>query len=412
MNILIESPFTTLSGYGHRSYDFINAFIELYPNENIYLRPLGWGGCEHKKLLPEKELHLLQRTYTSPEDPADIDLYIFIGIGTECKRKGKFNVLITAGIETNMVSPLWLIKSNEMDLILVSSEFSKQGYLNAKYKQLDEKTKEVIANIELVTEIKVLFEGYHPEIFYKTKNQNETIKNIFDQIDTSFNFMFIGTWLPGELGQDRKDIGMLIKTFMSTFKYKEETNVPGLILKTAGASINQIDKQRIEDMINGVKKILTDEYPDYNFPPVYLAYGNLTEEELNQFYNHDKIKSYVSFTKGEGYNRTPLEFIPTKKPIIISNHSGHLDYLNGSGSILLSGKLTQVHQSVVWPGVIEKDSKWFTVDYEQASIKMKDVFENYARYKDRTRMQKNDNFTFEKMKERIKDIFDKLIIKE
>ena len=36
----------------------------------------------------------------------------------------------------------------------------------------------------------------------------------------------------------------------------------------------------------------------------------------------------INLTKGEGFGRPLLEFTRSKKPIIASNWSGHLDFLN------------------------------------------------------------------------------------
>ena len=53
---------------------------------------------------------------------------------------------------------------------------------------------------------------------------------------------------------------------------------------------------------------------------------NFTNEEMNEIYNHSKIKAMVSLTKGEGFGRPLLEFSLTKKPIMVSGWSGHMDF--------------------------------------------------------------------------------------
>ena len=87
--------------------------------------------------------------------------------------------------------------------------------------------------------------------------------------------------------------------------------------------------------------------------------GFLTDEEMNQLYNHPKIKSMITLTKDDGFGRPLLEFSMTGKPIIASNWSGHKDFLPMDKAIMLGGKLTQVHESAV-DDFILKDSKWFT----------------------------------------------------
>ena len=41
-----------------------------------------------------------------------------------------------------------------------------------------------------------------------------------DSIEERFVFLYTGHWLQGGLGHDRKDTGMLLKTFLETFKNK------------------------------------------------------------------------------------------------------------------------------------------------------------------------------------------------
>ena len=53
-----------------------------------------------------------------------------------------------------------------------------------------------------------------------------------EKVKESWNYLFVGHWLQGDLGKDRKDTGMLVKTFLETFKNKPNSQV--LIMKTSG----------------------------------------------------------------------------------------------------------------------------------------------------------------------------------
>ena len=424
--ILIESPFTTKSGYGFRSYDFIKALIEVYPEWNIKLLPTAWGHTPQNALDVNNKEHqlLLSRIFREKTMTVQPDIHIQISVANECRPLGKYNILVTAGIETNFVSAAWLQGANKMNLTLVSSNHSRMSFLNAKYNQTDNRTKKVISQLKLETMIDTIFEGYDINKFYKTDTLEESIDETMNEIKEDFNFLFVGSWLNGEIGQDRKDVGMLVKTFLNTFKYnptKEEAfikrgllnKVPALILKTQGATPSRMDKERIEKNINNIKNtVLNESEKNTILPNIYVIHGELSTSELNSLYNHPKVKTYISFTKGEGFNRTPLEFSTTEKPIMISNYGGHLDYLNHKGCTLLPGELKQVHPSVVWKDIIEVKSMWFTVNYDIASNKMADIFENYNKYVNKARQQKSKDWTYDKMKERIKMLFDKYIPKE
>jgi hypothetical protein len=75
---------------------------------------------------------------------------------------------------------------------------------------------------------------------------------VLDSIEEDFNFLYVGHWLQGEIGQDRKDTGMLIKTFLETFKGKGKK--PGLILKTSSGSYSVMDKDTILEKINKIRQ--------------------------------------------------------------------------------------------------------------------------------------------------------------
>ena len=58
---------------------------------------------------------------------------------------------------------------------------------------------------------------------------------------------------------------------------------------------------------------------------------------MNQIYNHPKVKAMVSLTKGEGFGRPLLEFTASKKPLIVSGWSGHMDFIKPDTAIVLGG---------------------------------------------------------------------------
>ena len=198
---------------------------------------------------------------------------------------------------------------------------------------------------------------------------------------------------------------MLIKCFVDAFKYEE--NPPALILKTssAGFSVKERDifKKRIKDLVKNIEKP----------PPIYLLFGQLTDEEMNDLYNHPKIKSMISLTKGEGFGRPLLEFTMTGKPVIASNWSGHKDFLPMDKAIMIGGSLTNVHSSVI-DSYILKDSKWFTANYSEVVQIMKIVIQDYDKFLEKSEMLREENFSnfsLEKMKDKLSSFIDPLINK-
>jgi hypothetical protein len=142
-----------------------------------------------------------------------------------------------------------------------------------------------------------------------------------------------------------------------------------------------------------------------DLPNIYLLHGEFTDEEMNQIYNHPKIKAMVSLTKGEGFGRPLLEFTQSKKPIITTNWSGHVDFLNPEFVTLINGTLTNVHTSAANQWLL-KEFKWFAPDQSQIGHYLKDMFENYKEYIDGGKRQgyyAKTNFSFEKMTEQMSE---------
>ena len=95
------------------------------------------------------------------------------------------------------------------------------------------------------------------------------------------------------------------------------------LLKLSERRIQQLDKEGVLKDINRVKDQVSG-----NLPNIYLVHGELTDEEMNQLNNDSKIKSFISFTKGEGYGRPLAEAAITGKQVITTNWSGHIDFLH------------------------------------------------------------------------------------
>ena len=142
-------------------------------------------------------------------------------------------------------------------------------------------------------------------------------------------------------------------------------------------------------------------------PNIYLFHGEISDSEVNELYNHPKIKAMVSLTKGEGFGRPLLEFTQTQKPIIASNWSGQVDFLHHEHTSLVPGNLTPIHPSAQVRDMLIEGSQWFTADYGFASGLLKDHFENYKKYKEkgkRLSFHCKTNFSFDKMQEKLDGI--------
>jgi glycosyltransferase involved in cell wall biosynthesis len=397
----ISCPIDCYSGYSSRSRDLVKAIIES-DKYDVKIIPQRWGDTPWGFIDDNPEWSFLKDyIYPHPNLQEQPDIWMQITVPNEFIPIGKFSIGCTAGMETTLVDGSWVEGVNRMDLTLVSSKHSKTSFMNSIYQ------KQNVGEIKVNKPIEVLFEGCDIDI-YKVLDKLPNIDLVKDlnSIQESFCYLYVGHWLKGDFGEDRKNTSLLVKLFLETFKNK--TKKPALILKTSQGTSSYISKHQILNIIDAIKESTNSN----NLPNIYLLHGEFSDEEMNVLYNHPKVKAMVNLTKGEGFGRPLLEFSLVKKPIITTNWSGHLDFLNLDYTTLLPGTLTKVHPSAVVPNMILPESSWFTVNNGTAAYYLKDVFENYKNYEINAKRQarhSKENFTWEHMSTKLESILDKYI---
>ena len=389
----ISAPFDTYSGYGARSRDVIKSIVKS-DKYDVKLLPQRWGNTPHGFISDHEEEwgFLAKYIYNQPQLNQKPDIWMQITVPNEFNPVGKYNIGMTAGMETTIVHHSWVEGINRMDINFVSSEHSKQTFLNSVYTKNNQQG-QAVGEIKVNKPIEVLFEGANLDVY-------KPVKSNFDlpQIKESFAYLFVGHWMQGNLGEDRKNVGLLVKAFFELFKNKQ--NAPALILKTAITGASYMGRDQIIDKITQIKATMGDQ----RLPNVYLLHGEFSDVEMNEIYNHPKVKAMVSLTKGEGFGRPLLEFSLTKKPIIATNWSGHIDFLNPEFTTLINGELKNVDDSAVVKDMILKESQWFTPNPGEIGHYLKDMFKNYKKYAELGKRQAHyskTNFSWEKMDEKL-----------
>jgi len=383
--LVFQAPVATRSGYGDHARDLLHSLYKL-DKFDIKIISTRWGQTPMDALNYDNEFHKWVVDNIVPNVQEKPDIYIQVTVPNEFQPVGFYNIGITAAIETTHSPIDWVHGCNRMDLIIVPSEHSKKSLVDSVYNEADNQTKQIIKQHKIEKPVEVLFEGFNENF---GTNDFQYVSEL-DEIKEDFAFLFVGHWLRGDLGEDRKNVGMMIKTFAMAFK--NEKKKPALILKTSSAGFSILDRETT------VKKIRDVLGKDYGQVPVYLLHGDLTEAEMNGLYEHPKVKAMLNFTKGEGFGRPLLEFSLTGKPIIVSGWSGHLDFLK-SGAVLLDGELKEVHESAADQFLL-KEARWFNVNISNALSKIKDVYKNYDKYKTEAFQlgkQNKQNFSLEKM---------------
>lgn len=162
---LIYAPVGTYSGYGSRSRDLIKALIESRPDWQISVIACRWGNTRMTYLEDHNETEILSRIV--PGISQQPDVFISITVPNEFQKVGKYNIGVTAGIETTLCDPSWIQGCNNMDLVLVSSEHAKKVFEESKFNMQDNRTGQVTGTVTLQTKVEVLFEGVDTTKYYK-----------------------------------------------------------------------------------------------------------------------------------------------------------------------------------------------------------------------------------------------------
>lgn len=389
--LVFQGPVFTRSGYGDHSRDLLKS-LKMMDRFDIKIVPLRWGNTPQNQVNGADEFGrwMLERVIAQITQKPDV--FMQVSVANEFQPLGYYNIGITAGVETTIIPKDFIDGVNRMDLTLVPSKFTKDVLVGTVYQQKDKNSGQIVGEIKTTKPVEVLFEGVDIDVFL-TPNKDV---DVLSEVHTEFNFLTVGHWLKGNLGHDRKDIGMVIKTFATVFQTIPKEKQPGLIVKTSSAGFSVMDRENMRDKIEEITKTFGE-----TCPPIYLIHGDMSESEIASLYHHPKVKAMVSFTKGEGYGRPLAEFTLTGKPILVSGWSGHVDFLPAENTVFLEGSLTPIDGSAVDTFIL-KEAQWFSVNYSKAAGVMYDVFNNYKTYSEKSKgliTNTLKNFTLERMNE-------------
>ena len=400
---LLQAPVGSRSGYGDHARQIAIALIQSEKFE-VKIAPTRWGNCPNTELDDESRYMVkeIKSKFLTSQNVQRPELYIQLGIPNEFQPHGQYNVGITAGIESTAARGEWIEGLNRMNLNVVPSNFSKEVFTNATYEKVGANGQKEA--VKLSKPVEVAFEGVDTNIFKKTSEPESILDSGLENIPENFCYLFVGHWIQGDLGADRKDVGMLVKVFCEVFKNKK--NKPALILKSSGATFSNMDKADILMKIQKIRETLSGDLPN-----IYIIHGDLTPTQMNRLYNHPKVKVHVSFTHGEGFGRPLLEATLSGKPLLVSDWSGHKDFLPENLANLITGTLVNVPPSACNEWLI-KEAQWFNVNYSVAAQKIEDTFVNYLKYipnAEKLRVINSQKYTLEEGNKVFMDILNKYV---
>ena len=111
--IVVQGPVATRSGYGNHTRDLVTALIKANKYE-IQIVSLPWGSTPMNALEPNNKRIARQNITKQP------DIFIQVSVPNEFKAMGKYNIGVTAGIETTAVSHEFIQGENNMDLLIMA----------------------------------------------------------------------------------------------------------------------------------------------------------------------------------------------------------------------------------------------------------------------------------------------------
>ena len=375
-SIVVSCPIDTYSGYGARGRDFVKSLVDL-DKYDVKILAQRWGETRWGYLKDHNDTVFTPLIVNNLTQQPDI--WIQISIPNEFQKVGKYNIGVTAGIETTLCDPSWIKGANNMDLILVSSNHALESLNRSKFDIKDDKTGQIKEKLDLKTKVEILFEGadltkYFPANYTKDlDNELISLKTALDSIPETFCFMTTGHWMQGDFGEDRKNIGFTIKSFLETFKNKP--NAPALIMKSHCMTTSIMDRDRMLEKIDAVRKSVKGKLPN-----IYLLHGEVSDKGMNVLYNHPKVKAFISLPKGEGFGRPFLEFSLVNKPIIASSWSGQTDFLDREFVRFVKGDLKNVDKSAAVKNILLTESQWFSPDPIDVGKAYKEIYKDYKKW--------------------------------
>jgi len=373
-NLIIQAPVFSMSGYGAHARDIVMGLFNS-GNYNISIIPTGWGGSSTYQPAKDVDDALVFMCNNRISDGSEF-AWVQMGVPHEFKRVSKnVNIGITAGLEVEQYPAKWAQYCNQMSALIVPSTFVKDrligcGVSMPVYVVPEGVDTKVFNDTELFKVEKLLEE---PET-------NVVVPTPSFGFPTSFNFLTVGQWLPGQVGEDRKNIPLAIHAVLDTFPNNPEV---GIVVKTYLHNNSSPDQyaliERMTEVLGAKAK-----------GRVHFVHGTLTEQELAELYHHPQIKAFVSLTHGEGYFRPLAEAAACNLPIIVTGWSGHMDFINKDLVNIVEYQMGQVPPAMWMPELLGQGQTWAYPDFEKAKNRIRRCYDGYKIAKQRAEDLGND----------------------
>ena len=365
MKILLEAPIMSMSGYGEHSRLVYEA-LEKTPHD-IYISPLNWGATSwDMNTIPLSAHACIEKfgEYMSMcnrmKREMSFDIQVHVGLPNEFEKRAPYSVCVTAGIETDRVSPRWLMKTQrEIDKIIVPSNHAKQGFETTGYSFMD------LKEGGQGNEENIIKCGAPVSVIPYPVKLLEPVPIDLD-LKTSFNFLSVALLGP------RKNIESSIVWFIREFRDNEDV---GFVIKTGISKTSLIDRRKTEKYLKGIAAACGE-----HKCKIYFIHGNMTEEEIHSLYKHPKIKAYATATHGEGYGLPVFEAAYSGLPVVATDWSAHTEFMTIGDQKFFSRvqyELNEVPKSATWEHILVDGSQWAYPTEESYRKEIREMYREY-----------------------------------
>jgi len=370
MKVLLRAPLLTNSGYGVHSRQL---FYWLYNKEGVDLTVecLQWGrtswllNSDYDNGIVGK---IMECSKPITKDKYDISFQVQLPDEWD-SNLAKKNIGVTAAVESDKCNPKWIDCCNKMDHVVVPSVF----------------TKNVLKRSGLLrTKVSVIEEWFNTKLMSNSAiSKALSLNENYKKIDTDFNFLIVAQLTGQSREDDRKNLLNTLSWLCEEFKDDKDV---GIVLKTNFGKGTHIDKSIVRKFFSENLKTIRQS----DFPKIHLIHGNLTSEEIAALYHHNKIKAYALATRGEGYGLPYIEAAASGLPIIATNWSGHLQFLDKDYFYPVDYELIDVAKSKIDNRIFVEGVKWANPSKDDFMKKARDVYENYSDAKNKAKVLKKN----------------------
>ncbi len=348
--VLVRAPLLTISGYGVHSRQVFQWALSRDDFE-VSAQCLPWGVTPWLINRDDKDglVGEIMSRSIDPQNAGTYDISLQVQLPNEWDtRLAKFNIGVTAAVETDRCHPGWVQNCNNMDLIIVPSQHTKNV---------------LVSSGNLTTPIVVVSESYYDVI------DSPDLAPLDVDFETDFNFLVFGQFTGNNPENDRKNLFYTVKWLCEEFANDENV---GVVLKVNSGRATKIDKAVTSKTLT---QLITQVRGNNKGPKIYLLHGNLSEEEIARLYLHPKIKAMISLTRGEGFGLPLLEAAASGLPVIATNWSGHMDFLGKGKFIGVEHVLAPIHPSRIDNQIFVEGSRWASVSEQDAKKKIRKFYE-------------------------------------